>query len=83
MNFYNLYCGCKKAKKEKKEKRKNTEKKRNKNIVKVNVCVCICFILYIYIFYDEIAKIKEEFNILIGSRSRIINLYVSCISNIR
>jgi hypothetical protein len=41
------------------------------------------FYFYIYIFYDEIAKIKEEFNILIGSRSRIINLYVSCISNIR
>jgi hypothetical protein len=33
--------------------------------------------------YDKIAKIKEEFNILIDSRSRIINLYVSCISNIR
>jgi hypothetical protein len=41
------------------------------------------FVLFFYIyFYDEIAKIKEEFNILIGSRSRIINLYVSCISNI-
>jgi hypothetical protein len=63
-------------------KKKRKEKKR-KNIVRVNVCVCICFyFLYIY-FYDEIAKIKEEFNILIGSRSRIINLYVSCISNIR
>jgi len=33
--------------------------------------------------YDKIAKNKEEFNILICSRSRIINLYVSCISNIR
>jgi len=31
----------------------------------------------------KIAKIKEEFNILIGSRSRIINLYVSCISDTR
>jgi len=42
------------------------------------------FVLFLYIyFYDKIAKIKEEFNILIGSRSRIINLYVSCISNIR
>jgi heme O synthase-like polyprenyltransferase len=42
------------------------------------------FVLFFYIFfYDEIAKIKEEFNILIGSRSRIINLYVSCIYNIR
>jgi len=72
-----------KKQKKKRKRRKNTEKKRNKNIVKVNVCVCICFIFYIYIFYDEIAKIKEEFNILIGSRPRIINLYVSCISNIR
>jgi len=61
---------------EKKEKEK--KRKEKKNIVKVNVCVCICFI-FIYIFYDEIAKIKEEFNILIGSRLRIINLYVSCI----
>jgi len=40
-------------------------------------------LFFIYICYDKIAKIKEEFNILIGSRSRIINLYVSCISNIR
>jgi hypothetical protein len=42
------------------------------------------FVLFFtYVCYDKIAKIKEEFNILIGSRSRIINLYVSCISNIR
>ena len=41
------------------------------------------FYFFIYFFYDKIVKIKEEFNILIGSRSRIINLYVSCISNIR
>jgi len=34
-------------------------------------------------FYDKITKNKEEFNILNCSRSRIINLYVSCISNIR
>jgi len=47
------------------------------------MCV-FAFVLFLYIyFYDKIAKIKEEFNILIGSRSRIINLYVSCISNIR
>jgi hypothetical protein len=65
------------------KKKKEKEKKRNKNIVNVNVCVCICFIFFYVYFYDEIAKIKEEFNILIGSRSRIINLYVSCISNIR
>jgi hypothetical protein len=66
------------------KKGKRKEKKRNKkNIAKVNVCVCFCFIfLCIFFIYDKIAKIKEEFNILIGSRSRIINLYVSCISNI-
>jgi len=34
-------------------------------------------------FYDKIAKNKEEFNILICSQSRIMNLYVSRISNIR
>jgi hypothetical protein len=48
------------------------------------VFVFVLWICYFYIyFYDKIAKAKEEFNILIGSRSRIINLYVSCISNIR
>jgi hypothetical protein len=47
------------------------------------MCVYV-FVLFLYIyFYDKIVKINEEFNILIGSRSRIINLYVSCISNIR
>jgi heme O synthase-like polyprenyltransferase len=46
------------------------------------VFVFVLFFIYIF-FYDEIVKIKEEFNILIGSRSRIINLHVSCISNIR
>ena len=73
----------------KEKKRKKKEKKRNKNnivknnIVKVNVGVCICFIfIYIY-FNDKITDIKEEFNILIGSRLRIINLYVSDISNFR
>jgi len=54
----------------------------------MKVYVCVCMFLFFYFFmdvfiYDKIAKIKEEFNILIGSRSRIINLYVSCISNIR
>ena len=63
--------------KEKKRKRKETK------IVKVYVCVCIFFINVFIFFYDKITKIKEEFNILIGSRSRTINLYVSCISNIR
>jgi len=46
------------------------------------MCVFLYF-FYGYFIHDKIAKIKEEFNILIGSRSRIINLYVSCISNIR
>ena len=54
----------------------------------------MCVFLYLYLFYEcfiyffifiyyKIVKIKEEFNILIGSRSRIINLYVSYIFNIR
>ena len=53
--------------------------------MKVYVCVYICFmgVLFYFIMYDKIANIKEEFNILICSRSIIINLYVSCISNIR
>ena len=46
------------------------------------MCVFV-FVLWIFFIYDKIAKNKEEFNILIGSRSRIINLYVSCISNIQ
>jgi hypothetical protein len=53
--------------------KKKKEKKKKRKIVKV-------FYLFIY---DKITKIKEEFNILICSRSRIINLYVSCISNTR
>jgi hypothetical protein len=58
-------------------------KKKKKKYSK-SECVCLylfygCFIL----FYYKIAKNKEEFNILICSRSRIINLYVSYISNIR
>jgi hypothetical protein len=53
-----------------------TKKRKEKNIVEVYVCVCICFmgVLFYFIMYDKIAKIKEEFNILICSRSRIINL---------
>jgi len=46
------------------------------------MCVFVCFFLDVFI-HDKIPKNKEEFNILICSRSRIINLYVSCISNIR
>jgi hypothetical protein len=68
-------------------KKKTKRRKRKKNSESV-LCVCLYFffmnVLFIYLFiYDKIAKIKEEFNILICSRSRIINLYVSCISNIR
>jgi len=62
------------------KKRKKEKKRKETNIVKVNVCLSLFYFLYIY-FYDKIVKIKKEFNILIGSRSRIINLYVSCISN--
>ena len=64
-----------------KKKKRKKRKEKKKNIVKVYVCVCM-FFMDVFI-YDKIAKIKEEFNILIGSQSRIINLYVSCISNIR
>jgi len=67
---------------EKKEKEKKRKEKKQKYSKSECVCLYLFYFLYIY-FYDEIANIKEEFNILIGSRSRIINLYVSCISNIR
>jgi len=67
-----------------KKKGKRKKKKEKKQKHSKSECLSLyLFYFYIYIFYDEIAKIKEEFNILIGSRSRIINLYVSCISNIR
>ena len=64
---------------------KRKEKKRKKYSESVGVWLCFFygFVIFIYFFYDKIAKTKEEFNILIGSRSRIINLYISCISNIR
>jgi len=64
-----------------KKKKKRKGKKEKKYIVKV--CVCVCMPFMDVFFYDKIAKNKKEFNILICSRSRIINLYVSCISNIR
>jgi len=58
-------------------KKKNKKKKYSKS-----VCVCL-YAFYGCFFYDKIAKNKEEFNILICSWSRIMNLHVSCISNIR
>ena len=68
-----------------KGKEKKRKEKTKKYIVKVSVCLDFHLFIYVcmFFFYDKIAKIKEEFNILIFSRSRIINLYVSCISNIR
>jgi hypothetical protein len=55
------------------------KKKKRKNIVKVNVL----FVFFMDVFfYDKIAKNKEEFNIWICSRLRIMNLHVSRISNI-
>ena len=52
--------------------------------MEVYQCVFVFRFIYLYIFFnDKIAKIKEEFNILIGSRLRIINLYVSDIYNFR
>ena len=62
------------------KKKEGKEKKKEK--YSESECV-VCILFMNVFFYDEIAKIKEEFNILIWSRSRIINLYVSCISNIR
>jgi len=50
-----------------------------KNIVKVNV---LFVFFYGCFFYDKITKNKEEFNILICSQSRIMNLHVSRIFNI-
>jgi hypothetical protein len=49
--------------------------------MKVNVLFIFFMNLFLFI-YDKIANNKEEFNILICSRSRIMNLHVSCISNI-
>jgi hypothetical protein len=46
------------------------------------VCVCMFYFMEVFI-YDKIARNKKEFNILICSWSRSINLYVRCISNIR
>jgi hypothetical protein len=42
---------------------------------------CLYF-FYGCFFYDKITKNKEEFNILICSQSRIMNLHVSRIFNI-
>ena len=61
--------------------KKKKKRKKEKYSKSVYVCLYFLFILWMF-FYDKIAKNKEEFNILICSRSRIINLYVSCISNI-
>jgi len=62
-----------------------TKEKKRKEKKKYSESVCVClYLLYGCLFlFMKIAKIKEEFNILIGSRSRIINLYVSCISYTR
>ena len=66
------------------EAKKGKKKRKEKNKYSKSECVCLYLFYFLYIyFYDKIAKIKEEFNILIGSRSRIINLYLSCISNTR
>jgi len=62
--------------------KKKKKRKKEKYSKSVYVCLYFLFILWMF-FYDKIAKNKEEFNILICSRSRIMNLYVSHISNIR
>jgi len=73
------------VKKKGKEKKRKEKKRKEKKKYRKSECVCLYlfYFLYVYFFYDKTAKIKEESNILIGSRSRIINLYVSCISNTR
>jgi len=48
--------------------------------VKVNV-LFVFFLWMLFLFMIKFAKNKEEFNILICSRLRIMNLYVSHISN--
>jgi hypothetical protein len=58
-------------------KNKKSKKENKKN--KKNACLC----LFQGSFYNEMAKHKEGFNILIGSRCRSTNLYESCISKFR
>ena len=65
------------------QKKRKEKKRKETKIVKVYVCVFVFYFMDVFFIYDKIAKIKEEFNILIGSRLRIINLYVSYISNFR
>lgn len=50
---------------------KKRKRKKKKNIVKVNVAV----FFFMDVFYDKDAKIKEEFNVLICSQLRIMNLH--------
>jgi hypothetical protein len=68
----------------KKKGKKEKKRKQKKKYIYSQKCMCVfeCF-FYGFFFNDKITKNKEEFNILIFSRSRIINLYISCISNIR
>jgi hypothetical protein len=56
-------------------------KKGKEKIYSESECVVLNF-LWMF-FYDKIARNKEEFNILICSWSRIMNLHVSRISNIQ
>jgi hypothetical protein len=55
-----------------KKARKKTKKQKN-----------ACLYLFQGSFYNEMAKHKEGFNILIGSRCGSTNLYESCISKFR
>ena len=57
-----------------KNKKSKKEQKKQKNV---------CLYLLQGSFYKEMAKHKEGFNILIGSRCRSTNLYESCISKFR
>jgi hypothetical protein len=53
------------------------KKKKKKLFMKVNEL----FFFFMNFFYDKISKNKEEFNILICLRSRIMNLHGSRICN--
>ena len=55
------------------------ENKKTKKIYSKSECVFGFSFIYLcmyVLFYDKITKMKKEFNILICSRSRIINLYL-------
>jgi len=59
------------------------DEKKNIYIYSESECVVCIFSMNVFFFMIKFAKNKEEFNILICLRLRIMNLYESRISNIR